>query len=314
MAAMHSSQAFISYLSSPADRAKQLGRVSLSYGIGFVLGPLAGGTLSKYIGYQNVSLIGMVGSAGVAVLLSAMLPNIQPTASTDESKDDHPTAKAGVESKGASKAWYSASAALLSQPTIRSLILTKFFLGLGLSLWRSCFTIVARDTFGLDAQWNGFILSGVGGLTMLVNIVMLGFLTARFADRAIVTTCVVISGSMLALSGFAAISLPALLVYLLPMTMAGAVSATILTSTLTKKSSLADAGSVLGLDMGVGTAPRVVAPTLGTWLLSFNIQTVGGVAAGMAAVSWWAATSKGVWEEKQLEAEGTRMREVKKEL
>lgn len=310
MAAMHSSQAFISYLSSPEDRAKQLGRVSLSYGIGFVLGPLAGGTLSKYIGYQNVSLIGMAGSLGVAVLLSVMLPNIQPTAASSSvepgARDDQGKQNA------AGKAWYSVSAALLCLPTIRSLILTKFFLGLGLSLWRSCFTIVARDSFGLDAQWNGFILSGVGGLTMLVNIVMLGFLTARFSDRSIVTTCVAISGAMLLLSGFAAISLPALLVYLLPMTMAGAVSATILTSTLTKKSSLADAGSVLGLDMGVGTAARVVAPTLGTWLLSLNLQTVGAVAAGMAAVSWWAATSQGVWEEK--EAQVARQPEVKKEL
>lgn len=44
MAAFHSSQAYITFLSSTADRAKSLGRLSLSYGIGFVIGKRQGAT------------------------------------------------------------------------------------------------------------------------------------------------------------------------------------------------------------------------------------------------------------------------------
>ncbi len=56
---------------------------------------------------------------------------------------------------------------------------------------------------------------------------------------------------------------------------------------------MTDAGSVLGLDMGVGTAARVLAPTIGGWLLAVSYETVGTVAAMIALAAWGGSQSNG---------------------
>lgn len=90
---------------------------------------------------------------------------------------------------------------------------------------------------------------------------------------------------MLALSAFGSFSLPVLLVCLMPMTASGVVAATLLTSGLTRIARDDDAGSVLGLDMSIGTASRIFAPTIGGWLLLAGYQTMAGVTASLALVA-----------------------------
>lgn len=41
-----------------SGQAAALGRLQLSYGVGMIAGSLLGGTLSAYVGYSNVALIG----------------------------------------------------------------------------------------------------------------------------------------------------------------------------------------------------------------------------------------------------------------
>jgi predicted MFS family arabinose efflux permease len=88
---------------------------------------------------------------------------------------------------------------------------------------------VCAQYFGLDAAQNGYVLSGVGMLTILVNTTLIGFLTSRYTERRIVSVCILVAAASFFLSAFAAVSLTALLAYLVPITIAGAVSATILT-------------------------------------------------------------------------------------
>ncbi len=103
----------------------------------------------------------------------------------------------------------------------------------------------------------------------------------------------VVAASLMASAWLALGRLELLLAYLVPMTLSGAIVAIILTSTLTKTSSVTDAGSVLGLDMGVGTAARVLAPTIGGWLLAVSYETVGTVAACIALAAWGVSQSNG---------------------
>jgi OCT family organic cation transporter-like MFS transporter 18 len=138
MAAMHSSQAYITLISTAEDRARQIGRVSLSYGVGFVFGPMVGGTLSKYIAYNSIALIGSIGSAIVCAALFFLLPNIQPA----QREAVQVVADAGA--KPAQKNWL-AAARLLEVPSVRTIILVKFFLGTALAVYRTSFSLVAKD-------------------------------------------------------------------------------------------------------------------------------------------------------------------------
>jgi len=281
-----------------------------------------------------VAAIGMVGSAATCVALAAFLPDIQSHSSGQEGKDSAATASAEFSatattaaspssspppSASSSKGWSSALQ-LLSDPSIRGLVLLKLFAVLSLALYRSSFSLLARDHFGLTPQQNGFILSGVGGASMLVNIFCVGWLSARYEDQTIVRSCLaVVAASLLASAWMALGRLELLLLYLAPMTLSGAVVAIILTATLTKSSAKEDAGAVLGLDMGVGTAARVMAPTLGGWMLQIGYEAVGTGAALMAIVAWALAARGGVFANKAAsqqprDVDMSDMPQVKKEL
>jgi predicted MFS family arabinose efflux permease len=135
---------------------------------------------------------------------------------------------------------------------------------------------------------------------MLVNFCVIGWLSKRFSERSIVRGGTLLVGLSLLASAWWSFNLPTLLAYLFPMTVAGAVCATMLTSALTQCARTSDAGSLLGLDMSVGSASRVLAPSVGGWLLTHGYQTVGTAAAALAALALLCASSggeggEGVW-------------------
>lgn len=53
-----------------------LGRLSFSYAIGFIFGPMLGGTASKYISYSTIAFIAGIGSTIVSIILYIYLPVI----------------------------------------------------------------------------------------------------------------------------------------------------------------------------------------------------------------------------------------------
>ena len=68
MQSMHCAQAFVADMSPESSRSAALGRLSLSYGIGMTTGPILGGLLSDYVGYQGTAL-----AAGALMAVPTML-------------------------------------------------------------------------------------------------------------------------------------------------------------------------------------------------------------------------------------------------
>ncbi|CAF0982134.1 unnamed protein product [Didymodactylos carnosus] len=279
MSAMHSSQAYVAYLSDENDRAKALGRLSLSYGIGFIVGPFLGGMCSKHIGYSNIALVAAVGEFLVVLILFISLPNFtvqKQQQQTEKKSDDTNTNKSNKTSV------FHALKLLQKSPSLRSIILIKFLCALGLSTFHSTFMILTRR-YGLSAQENGMVLSFVGGLTIFVNTFVIAYVTNRYSDSRIVKVSLV----SLIIS-FACVSLATnsklLLFLVLPITLGGSISATILTSLLTKTISVGETGTVLGLDMAVGSFSRVISPVLGGYVLDYWGQTVLGLFVSVCAL------------------------------
>lgn len=332
MAAMHSSQAYITLISSEQDRAKKLGRLSLSYGIGFMLGPIVGGGLSKMISYAQIAFIAAIGSILLNVVLLILLPSVhsqttdQETTTAAHSSQEQQEMNNTTSSSNANKenklpvSKYAEFTRLLHIPSIRSLLLLKFFLSLPLSTYRSSFSLIAQNEFSLDAQQLGFVLSFVGGATIIVNSFVIGELIKRFPENKI------INGSILAcIISFAALSIISsvphhsdtetaaltlhpqtsfwmILLFMSPMTLGGATGATLLTSLLTRQASLSDAGSILGLDMAIGTASRVIAPTLGGYVMQMGSHYVSVLCLILCVGGWILSVTSNSWHGSQATA------------
>ncbi|MCX7838233.1 MAG: MFS transporter, partial [Anaerolineae bacterium] len=103
-----------------------------------------------------------------------------------------------------------------------------------------------------------------------------GKLTARFAESRLIFGASVLMGVSLLAWAFVP-NLVALLIVLAPMALAGGTLNTVLNSALTKAVTRDEIGGTLGLAASVESVTRVIAPTLGGFLIEFLGTSAPGI-------------------------------------
>ena len=141
-------------------------------------------------------------------------------------------------------------------PGVPSLLAVKGLAGMASAVFHSAFPILVGSRFGLAARGAGLLLSYTGVLAIISQGLVIQWATARADDARIVRVC---SAAMLA--GFMALSfahtVAQLCVLLVPLVIAATVLATVNTAQLTKAAP-ADVGSIVAIDMSVGSGVRCV--------------------------------------------------------
>lgn len=288
MHAMHAAQAMVAILTEEESRAAAIGRLSLMYGVGFALGPLAGGVASKHVGYQGTAALAGLLSLALAAATAVFARGV----GRDGSASDGDKKK---EEKAGGGLSLSEVLRVLRLPVVPRLLTVKVVAGLAVALFHSGFSSAARDTFSLTAEQSGFVMSFVGVLSIAVNSVVVGALRARFSARAVILgAMVVLAASFGALR--LATGLYELLAVTAPLVSASTVLMTTCTASLTTSASKDDAGTVLGLDMFAGTAARLAAPIVaGHVLESLGFAAISPIGASLAAAALaLAAASSGL--------------------
>jgi DHA1 family tetracycline resistance protein-like MFS transporter len=268
-------QAYITDVSDLKNRAKALGMIGAAFGLGFIIGPAVGGALSVY-GYA-------VPAFAAAALSSINLLAVffwLPESLTDERR-------AAMAAQNKPPFTLGALWNALSRPRVGPLLHTRFFFGLAFATFQSIFALYAQYRLGLTAQTTGYVLAYVGLLSVLVQGVAIGKLTARFSESRLIFAASVTMGLSLLAWAFAP-NLIALLVILAPMAFAGGTLNTVLSSALTKAVTREEIGGTLGLASSVESVTRVIAPTLGGFLIGFYGTGAPGIFS--ALVMLWVVT------------------------
>jgi len=246
-------QAYISDVTDAKNRAKGLGMIGAAFGLGFIIGPASGGLLSQW-GYAVPAFV----AAGLVTVNLLMVSLWLPESLTPEKR----AAMTGKKPAFTLSALFAA----LRRPFSGPLLITRFFFGLAFSIFQTIFALYALRRFNLDAQQTGFILTYVGVLAAIVQGGLVGRLSQRYRDDILITISVGIMA--LSLLGWAlAPSVAVLLIILAPTSFAGGILNTVLSSALTKAVEPQEIGGILGLSASVESATRVIAPTLGGFLL-----------------------------------------------
>ena len=73
-----SGQACVSIISSSEERARLLGHLSISYGLGFVLGPWLGGVLARVVGYSGVAVVAALLTLVALPMNLLLMPVLKP--------------------------------------------------------------------------------------------------------------------------------------------------------------------------------------------------------------------------------------------
>jgi len=269
-------QAYITDVTEAKDRSKGLGLIGAAFGIGFIIGPVAGGVLSQW-GYAVPAFTAAVLAFANFALIYSWLPESL-SAEMRASMPKRPEVTLG------------ALLVALKRPFSGSLLISRFFFGLAFAIFQTIFSLYALLKFNLAARDTGFVLAYVGLLAVFTQGFLVGKLTAKFREDILITVCVAVMALTMLAWAFVP-SLPLLLLILAPNAMAGGILNTLLSSTLTKAVAPHEIGGILGLSASIESSTRIIAPTLGGYLL----QQVGIWAPGVTGAVILAGLLVYVW-------------------
>lgn len=255
-------QAYISDITDAKNRAKGLGMIGAAFGLGFIIGPAAGGALSQ-VGYTVPAFVAFGLSAVNLLLVNFWLPE---SLSVERRAEISAAKRPALSPRSLLEA--------LRRPLVGPLLHTRFFFGLAFSLFQTIFSLYALERFNLSVQQTGYILAYVGLLSVFTQGFAIGRLTARFPETRLIMVSTVLM--TVGLAGWAAApSVPFLLVSMLPTAVAGGILNTVINSAVTKAVSPVEIGGMLGLSSSLEAFTRVIAPSLGGLMLQFGGQWFG---------------------------------------
>jgi DHA1 family tetracycline resistance protein-like MFS transporter len=285
-------QAYITDITEERDRARGLGLVGAAFGLGFIIGPAAGGLLSN-VG-ESISLrplgLNIVWQFALPAFAAAAIATINIAAvyfflpeSLTEAQREKLSGQPGANFSLASLR------EAFSRPLVGPLLYARFFFSLAFSLFQTIFPLFALRRLGLQADETAFVLAYVGLLVAVVQGVVVGRLAERFSEsRLLLWALILISLSFLAW-GFTP-NLIVLLIVLAPLALAGGILNTVFNSVLTKAVHPDEVGGTLGLSASLDSLSRVISPAgggflldvLGTWAPGLLSAVISALVTGYA--------------------------------
>jgi DHA1 family tetracycline resistance protein-like MFS transporter len=243
-------QAYISDVTDEKNRSRGLGVIGSAFGLGFIIGPAAGGMLSQW-GYS----VPAFAAAGFALLNLISIFFFLPESLTDEHRE-------AMMNHVRPPITLNALIAALQRPKVGPLLMVRFFVMMGFALFQSIFALFALDKLNLNSQATGLVLAFIGFYSVLVQGVGIGVLTKRFSENKII-----IAALWMMLLGFIGWSLtsnlPVMLLVIMPLAGGGWIANTIITSGITKAVSPEEIGGMLGFSNSLESMTRVISPIIG---------------------------------------------------
>jgi DHA1 family tetracycline resistance protein-like MFS transporter len=248
-------QAYITDITDETNRAKSLGLIGAAFGLGFILGPAAGGLLSQW-GYSVPAFTAALVSAVNLLAIYFFLPeSLTPERRKNLTTHQRPPFT------------LSALLAVLNRPKVGPLLHVRLFYGLAFATFQSIFSLYAQS-IGLSSQTTGLVLAYVGVLSVITQAGLIGPLTRRFRETWLIISALWIMAISLLAWAFTT-QLWLLLVVIFPLSISGGVLNTVMQSSISKSVGRDEIGGILGIATSLDALTRVIAPSMGGFLLGY---------------------------------------------
>ena len=312
--AMLCAQAAVSALSRGEERAKALGGLSLSYGLGMVVGSYFGGVLGDLMGEQNAALVA-AGVSGVVIVVDVVvLPPLYPPKEEGEEEEGKETKKEEKKKKKKKnqkeKNLFSPlqpMIQLLRNPSVRALIIFSTLLSTGISAYKAMNALVLKELYSITPSQLGQLMSFSALIALLTNILLVPLLSPRLGDLPLTY----ISSTFLSLT-YLTFSHPwedfsLFLLFLIP----NIISSTLLYTTsgaiLSKIVQKKQLGTSLSLSHACRSLTGMVAPVVGGYIFkhfqSFGLAYFASFSAGIGTIYLFVVGGvvKGALEKREVE-------------
>ncbi|HSM93560.1 MAG TPA: MFS transporter [Anaeromyxobacteraceae bacterium] len=254
-------RAFVADVTTPETRAKGMGIIGASFGLGFIFGPFFGGVLSAHVSHAAPAWV----AGGLAALNGVVAWYVLP----------EPPVHVASERRHRFAALYGE----MRVPGIRRVLVVSFLSILAFSALEHTFALLAGAMHGLDQAHVGYLFAYIGVLAVVVQGGLIGPLTRRFGERRLL-----LAGLALQAVGFVAIpyagSVGGLLAVLVPFSLGNGLTNPSLASLLSRMARKDDQGGTMGIGESASALGRIVGPEAGTWTYAHQGHAFPYVAGG----------------------------------
>ncbi len=280
-------QAYIADVTPPEGRARGMGIIGAAFGLGFVLGPAIGGLLSTISlsapGYAAALLAGVNGVAAFFILPEPM-----------------------THVRAERRAHFTALLEELGRPGIRRLILIYLLAVLAFSGMEATFALLAAHRYQLDPKSVSYVFAFIGVVMTIVQGGLIGPLTRRFGERALLVVGLLLQAVALVWLPFAG-GLAGLLAACVPLAFGQGITNPALTSLLSRSARAEDQGGTLGIGQSAAALGRIGGPITATNVydrLWFAAPYLGGAVIMIATAAIGATLRRPPRHEPVLDAAG----------
>ena len=246
-------QAYVSDVTTTAERARAFGLVGATFGVGFLIGPALSGVLVRF-GY-GVPLFTGAALAIVTVFLTIfLLPESHKPVATVLSLKTIATA--------------------LHAPNLGTLLLAQFAFSFAFYSWISIFALFVERVLGYGpSQSSGiFVVSAIVGIG--VQLFLIGKIVDRFGEGR-----VAIVGLACAIAAYASVpeisSTPSLFVVVILWAVSGALIRPCFTALISRAAPAEIRGALFGVNDSLSNIAFLIAPVAATTILTKNLHAVG---------------------------------------
>jgi multidrug resistance protein len=257
-------QAYVTDITAPEARLKSLGLLGAAFGLGFILGPAIGGTLSGLYGYAIPSFVASALAFANFILAYFRLPESRVFSENNAVKKESPMS--------------------LKEKGLYLLLAVFFSFTMAFVFMETTFAPFAQIVFHYGPFETGLLFFYIGIVSVITQAAMIPILSKKYVPQTLllmglVSLCFGLTG--LALST----SLPGLLISTALMAFGGGLVNPSVSTLISLKSSAREQGESLGIGQSVSSLARVVSPSMGTYVDEF------GISFGVRGLALYAASA-----------------------
>lgn len=287
-------QAYIADITLPQQRAKSMGLIGAAFGLGFIIGPTAGGYLKSISATGHVDMVGYL-AAGLCLLNLVMAYFLLPESLKEKQKDVRFNFKvvSGIVTE-------------LRKPTIRELLLINFIFITAFMMMQMSVSLFWKEKIGLNEIQMGNMFAFIGLATVIVQGGLVGRLVKQFGETKLLSygTYLFIVSLIIVPWVTPKTFIPVELIAFALMALANGCLTPSITSLLSKSADPKDVGQVLGVNQSFGSMARAAGMGMSGFIYGIEFHLPFMVGAAMMVVC--------IWLSMQLERKLTRISEINK--
>ena len=239
-------QAYVADITTPENRARGMGLIGASFGVGFSMGPWLGGELSRY---GLAAPIWAAAALATANFLWAAvgLPESHPIG-------DRARSERTIDPRALLRA--------LIHPQVGRVLALAFAATAAFAMMESTFSLVAEHAWTMNATQVGRVFGVIGVIGVLIQGGLIGRLAKRIGESTLVRSGYALNALGLALlagtGGGAGVWLGCAVI-----AVGSSLANPSLSSLLTRAAHPSERGTVLGVNQSLGALGRAIGPAVG---------------------------------------------------